>query len=109
MIKTILIQLKWLVITLGIGLLITVILIPSFEELLGYSSGTTYGWILWGICLLPLVCLLIYNIFIIINRNWTHKKIVAIIIINLILLFWLSNSIKAIYQHDLSTLWIFYL
>lgn len=57
MIKTNFNPIKALVITLGIGLLITVILIPSLEELLGYSSGTTYGWILWGICLLPLVCL----------------------------------------------------
>ena len=45
MIKTNFNPIKALVITLGIGLLITVILIPSFEELLGYSSGTTYGWI----------------------------------------------------------------
>ena len=100
---------KALIIALVMGLLITVILIPALEELLGYSSGATYGWILWGICLLPIVCLLTFNIFIIINRNWIHKNIIAIIIINLILLFWLSNSIKAIYLHDLSTLWIFYL
>ena len=48
-----------------------------------------------------------YRMFVPALKQCPHFECVGVA--NLILLFWLSNSIKAIYQHDLSTLWIFYL
>lgn len=108
MIKTKFNPINAMIIALCFWILFISLLIPFIIDNFGLGGGgVSFVWIGWSICLLPLPCIIIYNLFILLNRQWTKRNITSVIIINLILAIWLMNSIFANYKYDFDKLWLF--
>ena len=108
MIKTKFNPINAMIIALCFWILFISLLIPFIIDNFGLGGGgVSFVWIGWSICLLPLPCIIIYNLFILLNRQLTKRNITRVIIINLILAIWLMNSIFAIYKYDFDKLWLF--
>ena len=90
----------WLFVMIGI--------IPTFFEMFGFGGGD-FCFFVYGLYLLPVVFLIVFNGTLFFNRLWTRKHILAIIATNLAVVVWLINSYYAFVERDFSELWFFQL
>lgn len=94
-------------VTLGIWLLFMLLIIPAIAELSGADSSVSFGCLLWGLCLAPSLCFIVFNLFIILKKSWSKKNWIVIIIVEIILILFIYDTLSAIINRDLSLMWIF--
>lgn len=106
MIKTKFNPILVMLISLVIWLLLMLFILPYILNALGYEIDRNFlGWLLSTLYLSPILCVVTYNITLILNKSWAQKNILLIIIINVILIAWLINSIFSFIHKDISELW----
>lgn len=74
--------------------------------LFGYGEASyALALLLYTVFLLPMVCMVVFNLSLIKNRMWVRKHLWSFRLINLFLIAWIINSIIALIYKDSGLLW----
>lgn len=84
-------------------------IMPFIFDKLGYGEANYFGWVLSTYYLIPIVCMVVFNLSLIKNRMWVRKHLWSFRLINLFLIAWIINSIIAFIYKDLGLVWFLWL